>query len=123
VAVSDRRPTIIVVNIPMKLPSLANARLHWAARAKIVKRQRNAVRMALLGADHGRPMWAPFVVTITRLGPRQLDSDNCQSAAKHVRDQVAEYLGVDDGDQCYTWHYEQVKARLPGVRIVIEGRS
>ena len=43
-----------------------------------------------------RPVF-PIVVTITRLGPRALDSDNLASSGKHVRDAIATWLGVDDG--------------------------
>jgi hypothetical protein len=61
------------------------------------------------------------VVTITRIGPRQLDSDNAVGSAKHVRDQVAACLGLDDGDKRLTWNVEQAKGPF-GVKIRIESR-
>ena len=63
----------------------------------------------------------PLLVTITRIGPRRLDSDNLQSAAKFVRDQIAATVGVDDGSNMYTWQYEQRIGKY-GVDIEITTR-
>ncbi len=64
----------------------------------------------------------PVVVTITRVAPAELDDDNLASAAKAVRDGVADALGCDDGAKTWVaWRYEQRKA--PGlyeVRIAID---
>lgn len=46
---------------------------------------------------------AELVVLLTRVAPRELDSDNLQGALKHVRDGVADALGVDDRDERVTW--------------------
>jgi hypothetical protein len=67
---------------------------------------------------HAHPV--PCTITITRLGPRKLDDDNLASSAKHVRDGIADKLGVDDGDDRLTWRYSQEKSSTYGVRIKIE---
>ena len=64
--------------------------------------------MALL--KHARPE-LPAVITITRVAPRALDSDNLAISAKSVRDGIADWLGVDDGDKRLTWRYEQRRGR------------
>lgn len=106
------------VEIPMALPSVANLREHWATKAKRVKAQRNAVRLAMTWR---RRVPLPVVVTLTRIGLRRLDSDNLQGAFKAVRDQVAAQLEVDDADPRVTWCYQQEKGRS-GVRIELEER-
>lgn len=59
-------------------------------------------------------------VTLTRLGPRTLDSDNLASAGKYVRDTIALIAGVDDGSPLWQWVYEQEQCPRYGVRIQIE---
>ena len=98
------------VHIPgLRLDVTPNARLHWAARAKRVKRQRAII--ALILAPHRRALPAlPVVVTITRCSPGTMDDDNATASAKAVRDAVAEHLGVDDRDPRVTWRVEQRRA-------------
>jgi hypothetical protein len=98
----------IRVEVPLKLPSVANMREHHMARYRRTKAQRTAVawRLKLLRDVLTPP---PNVVTLIRVAPRKLDSDNLVSAFKAVRDQVAEFLGVDDGDSRVTWMYGQLK--------------
>lgn len=45
-------------------------------------------------------------VTITRVSPGNtpLDSDNAVAACKRVRDSVAQWCGIDDGSNRYTWN-------------------
>lgn len=52
----------------------------------------------------------PLVITIRRIGPRMLDTDNAARAAKSVRDGIADAVGIDDGDPGLTWRYEQRRA-------------
>lgn len=106
------------VEIPMVLPSVANQRLHWAAKARQVKQQRNAVAWVL--GNRPRPP-LPVVVTLTRVAPRTLDGDNLQGAFKGVRDQVAAWLGCDDADPRVTWAYAQTKGKPP--RVVVSIRA
>lgn len=94
---------MISFTIPIKTPSLANQRLHWAVKAKQVKSHRTAALAKCPRWSHG-PL---LVVTLTRYGVRELDSDNLASALKGIRDGVAARLGVDDGSKLVRWNYEQ----------------
>lgn len=109
---------MITFTIPgLRLRSL-NSREHWRVKAKRVKAERLRTKWAMVGsADH---LYAiAKTITITRIGPRLLDSDNAVGSAKHVRDEVAACLGVDDGDPFITWNIEQEKGKY-GVRVRIE---
>lgn len=53
------------------------------------------------------------------MAPRGLDTDNLQGSAKHVRDAVARWLGVNDRDPRVTWHVGQEHGRVYEVRIVV----
>ncbi len=87
----------IVVVIPgMKLHSEANMRCDWIARSRIAKAQRSEI--AAIVSGH-KPPPLPVSVVIERSGPRRLDSDNLAISAKHARDEIAKWLGVDDGDE------------------------
>jgi hypothetical protein len=120
----------ILVRLPIRLVSEANARGHWSAKHRRASGQRNAALMALRPQVHG--MSGPWWVLITRVAPRRLDSDNLQTSAKAIRDGIAEALGVNDGDEsAATWVYDQRKAefREPwtvgggyGVEICLEAR-
>lgn len=50
-----------------------------------------------------------LVVTITRISPGTLDSDAVPASAKHIRDGVADALGINDNDPRVTWEYRQEK--------------
>lgn len=65
---------------------------------------------ALLKSKFGKPFeFRTIVIVIARIGPRALDGDNLAGSAKHVRDGIADWLGVNDGDNRITWLYEQSK--------------
>lgn len=52
---------------------------------------------------------------------RELDTDNLQGSLKPLRDQIAQWLGVDDADSRVTWEYGQVLIKgKPGVIVRIE---
>lgn len=110
------------VTLPLQapLPSLANARMHWAVKARIVKSQRALVGLVL--SRHRAalralgPRWA---VTLTRVSPRALDDDNCAGCLKGCRDQVAAELGVgDDLRAPVTWTYAQ-RAGQPALELEV----
>ena len=106
----------ILVQLPLKTPSMANLRLHWAAKARVVKQQREAVALALCGLPRHT---MPAKVTLTRLAPRKLDDDNLASSLKGVRDAIAEWMKVDDGSDQYQWVCKQEKSKTACVRIEI----
>ncbi len=91
-------------HIPIRLPSLANTRMDWRRMSRLKVSQRGATAACMHG--HAIPS-LPLLVTITRVGPRQLDDDNLASACKYIRDEIARAVGVDDGSPLYTWRYEQ----------------
>lgn len=95
----------IVVTLPLRLVSLANRREHWAQRSGRAKLQRKTASWALRMFTVPEPQ--PLDIEITRIAPRPLDSDNLAISAKHVRDGVADWLGIDDGHPLLLWAYSQ----------------
>ena len=91
--------------LPIRLESIANKRWHWARKAKYVQSIRLAVK---LKCPEFEP---PCVVTMTRIAPRMLDSDNLVSCFKAARDSIAERLGVDDRDSRVLWKCEQRRGK------------
>ena len=99
-----------------------NRRDHWAVRRKRFETQRILFVAALIGwpIHDAINRWSAFTVTFTRLGAKQLDSDNLAGAFKAVRDSLASWIGVDDGDPRITWLYDQ-RPGEPGIEVRIEG--
>lgn len=113
----------MIITLHIETVSEANTHTHWRERQRRAKAQRQAAGFAVLQAIRSassEPIEMPLRVTLVRISPRQLDGDNLQGALKHVRDGVADAIGVDDRDRRYTWNYAQESARQKGVRIVIE---
>jgi hypothetical protein len=104
-----------VVELPLRIESVANRREHWAVRARRTKAHRLA---ALAVPVH--PL--PCVVTLIRVAPRVLDGDNLQSGFKALRDGIADRLGVADNDPRVEWRYgqERGKAKEYAVRVRVE---
>ena len=106
--------------------SIANERVHWRVRAKRAKEQREATTEALFCAD-----WEPWTlllssmpwdVTLTRVGPRELDTDNLAISCKHVRDSFAAFSEVDDNRaDLIAYSYKQRKGPY-AVEIEIKRR-
>lgn len=83
-----------MIEIPLRTGTGLNNREHWRARGRRVKAERMAVAWALAGKEKPE---LPCLVHLTRIAPSNgLDDDNLAGALKSVRDQVAEWLGVDD---------------------------
>lgn len=97
---------MIDIILPIKISSPANgSHGHWAADAKRRKDQRTIVKWSLLPL---RKPPLPVVVTLTRIGPRDLDTDNLAAGFKSVRDEIAVWLGCGDSTRDpVTWVYEQ----------------
>lgn len=114
----------MIVEIPMAIPSRANARGHWRRRHQLSKQQRATTTLALLKFEH-RPQ-LPATVRLVRVAPRVLDDDNLRGALKSVRDAVADWLGLpNDRDPRVLWLYgqardEKARARYVAARIEIE---
>jgi hypothetical protein len=112
---------VISVRVPI-LPkgSGPNSREHWAVKARRVKSERRAVQL-MLAAKRKRPS-LPATVTLTRFSAHLLDDDNAVGSMKAVRDEVARWLGVDDGDPRVSWRVWQRKCKRveAGTLIQIE---
>ncbi len=111
------------VSIPipgLRLVSEANSHTHWRERQRRAKQQREIVSLVLRRTVTPLMMtMAPLDVIITRIAPsRGLDDDNLAGSAKHVRDQVAAELGIDDRDPRVTWRVEQQRGPW-GIRISV----
>ena len=61
-------------------------------------------------------------MTITRIAPRQLDTDNLAISGKSLRDSIADRLGVDDNDPLVEWRYAQERGlhKQYAVRVQID---
>lgn len=106
----------MTIKIPLRIESVANRREHWSKRAKRAKAHREGVQWHLGTA---RPR-LPVVVTLTRIAPRVLDSDNLASGFKAVRDGIADWLRIDDGDERIGWLYRQRKGAPKEYAIEVE---
>jgi hypothetical protein len=116
-------PTV-VYTLPLRLVSEANSRDQWWVRDQ--RRRKQMDTTALLLRCKIQPFCEQFrkgaVVTITRVGPRKLDSDNCVGSAKFVRDSIAKLIGIDDGSDLIEWRVDQDKGPY-AVRVRIETRD
>lgn len=113
---------MINLTLPIATVSEANSREYWRKKAARAATQRAATNLAIRGEIFRRKLTLPMPlrVTFTRLGVRELDSDNLQGAFKAIRDGLADAIGVNDKDKGYTWVYLQEKAKQKAVRITIE---
>jgi hypothetical protein len=109
---------------PMALPSMSNARLHWAAKARRTKAQRVSAGLALRANGVGWRLTplepgGHLIVWLDRQAPRRLDDDNLRGAFKAVRDEVAAFFHVPDNYPSLSWCYRQSKGPAT-VRIEFE---
>lgn len=112
---------MIRVVLPIKTVSVMNAREHHHARARRAKLHRSTAFLMLKA--WGRPPALPVTVTMTRMGAGTLDTDNLAGACKAVRDGVADWLGVDDGNPGITWDCAQQKTPRNQYGLVVEVTS
>lgn len=130
-----------VWRFPMKLPSLANARLHWRAMDKLKKEQKAIVGYILRLAPKPWMTWqdppGSTRITLTRIAPRPLDGhDNLRGAFKYVVDTIADRFDLskdpekprlagqraNDSDPRVEWVYRQERGavREEACRIEVE---
>lgn len=112
-----------VYRFDIKTISEANGREHWAAKHKRKKKQQ--ADFAALWRMHRPKITLPATITFTRYSCKLLDADNLAGAFKHVQDQLARELGIDDGSDAVRWRYEQerIKTREHYFTITAEGRA
>ncbi len=88
----------ISFSFPLRVLSEANQHEHWSKKNKRKVAQQNETAAMWRFHVGQKSIKLPCAITFTKFGPTLLDSDNLQGAFKHVRDEVARQLGVDDGD-------------------------
>jgi hypothetical protein len=118
-AIRERGSADVAVVVHVRTPNPVNGGqgYHWRVRAERRSEQRKATAAALAGC---LPVQMPAVVRLTRASPGELDDDNLRAALKSIRDQIAEFLGVDDGDQkAVRWVYGQKRERNHAVEVMI----
>lgn len=130
----------VLRSLPMVVANVAAKRGRGAAIgiaqsiANKVKKQRREIRMILdsqlprlrrelveLGDEQAvtRPNF--FRVTIIRISAGTLDTDGLAGALKHVRDEVAAWLGIDDSARSpASWRVGQQKGPPKGYAVRIE---
>ena len=109
--------------IPVRTLSEANLRCHWGQRARRAKRQRVAARILVRAAFTRLLERGPcggYRVTLTRIAPRVLDSDNLAISLKAVRDGVADALGVSDADGLCSWSYAQWRGKKREYAVAVD---
>lgn len=114
----------IEIVVPIRTVTESNTKGHWRTKARRAKDQRTTMRLVLDANFSVPPL--PVTVTFTRLGSgRYVDDDNLPSCSKHLRDSIAEWLGIDDGGPHATWKYAQERTAqgVFGVKIRIEART
>lgn len=97
--------TYLWLHYPGKVRSRANAREHWAVRARRDKVAKGSI-MVMLKSKLTVEEFETATIWLTRIG-RKMDGDNLQNAFKPIRDGIALVLGIDDGDSRLRWEYHQ----------------
>ena len=118
----------IFIPLNKPLPSIANISEHWRAGVRRKNILRNLVNSYSRAEILIREWNFPVKVTLIRVSPRHLDSDNLQAAFKTIRDTVASIFFPDkaagraDDLPCFKWCYDQTKkgAKQYGFYILIE---
>ena len=125
----------LAFEMPLRTATGCNNREHHFARASRVKRERAMTAGHLVTQGYFRQheiMRAlPLRITLTRVSPRakwlplkrcwqSCDDDAVPPALKGVRDEIANWIELDDGDERLFFHYAQDKGPRLAVRVRIE---
>lgn len=115
--------TSATLDIPLRVVSEANQREHW--RVKYLRKVEQQLEVAVEWTSRYGQAWIqlPCRVTLTRIGSRAMDKDNLAGSFKHVQDQVARMLRVDDGGDLVAWEYRQEAIGVHKYRVVIDVQS
>jgi hypothetical protein len=108
---------IHVAIVKIKTVPGMNVREHYRARIKRVAAERAATRTALC-VPRDALGDSTACILLTRHG-RRVDDDNLQGALKAVRDEVAAWLGIDDGDERVQYCYAQQACKRGGEHVSI----
>lgn len=105
----------MTLTLPVRTYGPNGSHGHWSVTAKRRKELRFAT-LAFLRCNVGAAPFLPSTIVITRVGKQRMDDDNVAYACKGLRDAIAEWLGIDDGDERVDWIY---RART-GKRYAVE---
>lgn len=111
---------MIVIDLPWPPKELhPNARVHWAKKAKVVRRARNDAGWAALSSGvrtHDFVGLDSLNVSLLFLPPdnRRRDTDGMISSVKSYLDGIADVVGVDDSKWVFTG-IRRGEPRKPGV--------
>lgn len=112
-----------MIFVPIRTVGGLNAREHPMQRSRRVKKERQTTAWSLVML---RKPALPCTVLLMRVGPSNgLDpDDNLPASMKGVRDQIAQWLGVDDRDaQTVRYLYAQERTKEWGVRVEFRPRE
>jgi len=101
--------------LPWRINTTSNANQNWRARYALAKQQRRNTAAILARTMNAIDL--PVIVKLTRIGKGTLDDDNNVSAFKHIRDGVADFMGIKDNDPRVRWQYAQEKGAEYAARI------
>lgn len=114
---------VLTVTLPIVVRSISNLHESPFVRHKRAKGERigtlAALRTLIGTGPHSIPIGYALTVHMTRLGGRKLDDDNLDGAFKSVRDGVADWFGIDDGDPIWRWDCFQSPGGDAGIEITI----
>lgn len=113
------RPLLASVTLPIRTVTESNANENWRMKHKRAQSQIHTTKL-ILRASGGTPPPAPLYVVMTRIAPCKMDSDNLVSSCKHIRDAVAEWLGIDDGDDRVTYQVQAERGRPKQYAVRVE---
>ena len=112
----------MIYDLPIKTVSEMNVREHWGKRSQRVKEQRETAHLLTRSAINGKG-WkyagGIIKVTLTRIAPRELDSDNLTASFKAIRDGVADGLWMKNDHDNFEWVYKQLKGEY-SVMVEVE---
>lgn len=117
------REGLPITVLPLRLVSEANQREHWRVRNRRRVEQRHAAYMWL---RHWMPTAPPLplTITLTRVAPRELDSDNLVACFKAVQDGATDWLcgkpfAGEDRQAGLTWQYAQRRGKPKEYAVAI----
>lgn len=101
-----------------KVPTGKHAQQTRALEPKAQTKRKSSAGRKRSNRKHQPP---EIIVTMTAMIPRYFDDDNLGGALKPVRDEIADWIGIDDGDGRIRWECGQVETQgEPGVIVKVE---
>ncbi len=102
----------------IRVRAKGNNRRGWRALWNEAMRQREMARDAL-AYNNEVPDCEEYTIHLIRRSFGKMDDDNLRDCLKAVRDGVADWLGIDDGDPRLNFVYSQEKVERGRHEVVI----